>query len=235
MWLDILRHGRRSSKDALLRILQVFEGTVLLCCSRSQLRLLFQIQSLVKRISGQYSYHYIRQSLGTSSDGCRELGSRVIADRQIALKCGRANTNLPSLLPPLSNNNVLKTTVSIFSTNDHILIIQPTALQTKPHRQPHLHLPHLLRPTRHSLQKSPLPNLSLFVEHKHNTQRTFPTVSRDSSSARRNVYTPLARTCAPPSTAPKSSSLTARSHMSFYRGRIARLRCLLPLGGEGKG
>ena len=32
----------------------------------------------------------------------------------------------------------------------------------------------------------------------------------------------------------KSSSLTARSHTSFYRGRIAWLRCLLPLE-DGKG
>ena len=49
--------------------------------------------------------------------------------------------------------------------------------------------------------RSPPPNLSLFCS-THNTQRTLPTVPRESSSARRNVFTPLARTCVPPSTAP---------------------------------
>lgn len=53
---------------------------------------------------------------------------------------------------------------------------------------------------------------------KQNRQRTFPTVSRTSSSARRNAEMPLARTCAPTSSPHQSSSLTARSHMSINRG-----------------
>ena len=124
------------------------------------------------------------------------------------------------------------TTAFFISTLINTLAFQPTALQTDltictiytHSNSSHRH---------HFLQKYPTPNLSLLWSK--NKTRSAPSqqyaVTRLSLVGR--FHTP--RTHLPASIhRTKSSSLIARSHMSFYRGRIAWLRCLLPLG-EGTG
>lgn len=149
------------------------------------------------------------------------------------ITCRRGSSKRAKITVALKQiyNNFIHT--YFYPNSVHIQINQPTALQTNPHHQLYLNPSHLLPQTRHSLQKSPPPNLSLLRSTK--TTRSAP------SQQFPETHLPLAGMSPRPSHAPARRlppPQILEPHSTASHELLPRSDCtaVLPsLSGEGKG